>query len=585
MEEEVFGENFPSNIYSMNDFLKEFQKLSKEENSEINKDDNENEINQYFNQEEYIPNKNLIELENILNNQKDLKFGNYKVDSLLSELSILSKENEELKFCNKILSSKYEKEIAEEKQYKLNLEKELSNINGIINQSKIFMEVLGKKVITYENFRKNKGKKKDSNINEEDMKQKMLIAQQENEDLKLELIDKNQIINNYKKELSSKIELFGEIDNMKSNMEKYLKTMDMLYEQIKKKDIEINTLKSNIEQLKRKHKQKIDNINNNEDVDNHGNSYSYSNEKLIDNLKVSKEKQIKLTKNLIELQKRYKEEINSNNKLKQFTEETAEIIKKSIDERDLLKKDYENALKDIVKKYEEQIHLMKVLIVQQNEEFEKKLEDIKNKNEDEIEDTHENSNEIDQKLEKLKKDNKLLIEQHNELKTMNENLLARMKELPELNSKFNELFENIELLKEENKRLKESIKDKRFFKSNLKEDGTSEEGLKEELNNFNKNEKANKKENNNMDSENEEIEENEKFNINELKLLENILKGGLDNLGDEKKENENEDEDKDENEGKNELDIQQLHLLEKLLRHIGNKNQNDKGKDPEVKEQ
>jgi len=585
MEEEVFGENFPSNIYSMNDFLKEFQKLSKEENSEINKDDNENEINQYFNQEEYIPNKNLIELENILNNQKDLKFGNYKVDSLLSELSILSKENEELKFCNKILSSKYEKEIAEAKQYKLNLEKELSNINGIINQSKIFMEVLGKKVITYENFRKNKGKKKDSNINEEDMKQKMLIAQQENEDLKLELIDKNQIINNYKKELSSKIELFGEIDNMKSNMEKYLKTMDMLYEQIKKKDIEINTLKSNIEQLKRKHKQKIDNINNNEDVDNDGNSYSYSNEKLIDNLKVSKEKQIKLTKNLIELQKRYKEEINSNNKLKQFTEETAEIIKKSIDERDLLKKDYENALKDIVKKYEEQIHLMKVLIVQQNEEFEKKLEDIKNKNEDEIEDTHENSNEIDQKLEKLKKDNKLLIEQHNELKTMNENLLARMKELPELNFKFNELFENIELLKEENKRLKESIKDKRFFQSNLKEDGTSEEGLKEELNNINKNEKANKKENNNMDSENEEIEENEKFNINELKLLENILKGGLDNLGDEKKENENEDEDKDENEGKNELDIQQLHLLEKLLRHIGNKNQNDKGKDPEVKEQ
>ena len=581
MEEEVFGENFPSNIYSMNDFLKEFQKLSKKENSEINKDDNENEINQYFSQEEYMPNKNLIELENILNNQKDLKFGNYKADSLLSELSILSKENEELKYCNKILSSKYEKEIAEAKQYKLNLEKELSNINGIINQSKIFMEVLGKKVIIYENFRKNKDKKKGSNINKEDMKQKMLIAQQENEDLKLELIDKNQIINNYKKELNSKIELFGEIDNMKSNMEKYLKTMDMLYEQIKKKDIEINTLKNNIEQLKRKHKQKIDNINNNEDVDNDGNSFPYSDEKLIDNLKLSKEKQIKLTKNLIELQKRYKEEINSNNKLKQFTEETAEIIKKSIDERDLLKKNYENALKDIVKKYEEQIHLMKVLIVQQNEEFEKKLEDIKNKNEDQIEDTHENSSEIDQKLEKLKKDNKLLIEQHNELKTMNENLLARMKELPELNSKFNELFENIELLKEENKRLKESIKDKRFFQSNLMGDGASEEGQKEELNNIDKNEKANKEENNNIVSENEEIEENEKFNIDELKLLENILKGGLDNLGNEKNENENEDEDKDENEGKNELDIQQLHLLEKLLRHIGNKNQNDKGKDPD----
>lgn len=88
-------------------------------------------------------------------------------------------------------------------------------------------------------------------------------------------------------------------------------------------------------------------------------------------MKLSKEKQIKLTKDLIEIQNRYKEEINNNNKLKKFTEETAEIIKKSIDERDLLKREYENSLNDIVKKYEEQIHLMKVLIVQQNEEFEK----------------------------------------------------------------------------------------------------------------------------------------------------------------------------------------------------------------------
>ena len=583
MEEEDFGEDFPSKIYSMNDFLKEFQKLSKEENSELNKSDNENEINQYFNQEEYVPNKNLIELENILNSQKEPKFGKYKDDSFLSEISILSKENEELKFCNNILSSKYEEEISKAKQFKLNLEKELSNINGIINQSKIFMELLGKKVKTYEDFIKNKTIKKDSNINGESMKQKILIAQQENEDLKLELIDKNQIINNYQKELNSKIELFGEIDNMKSNMEKYLKTMDMLYEQIKRKDIEINALKNNIEQVKIKHKQKIDNINNNKVADNDGNLYSYSDEKLIDNLKLSKEKQIKLTKDLIEIQNRYKEEINNNNKLKKFTEETAEIIKKSIDERDLLKREYENSLNGIVKKYEEQIHLMKVLIVQQNEEFEKKLNDIKNKNEYQRENKPENSSELDRKMEKLKNDNKLLVEQHNELKEMNENLLVRMKELPELNSKFNELFENIELLKEENKRLKESIKDKRFFQGKLKEDGESEEDQKEELNNVNKKEKTNKEENNNIECENEEIEENEKFNLDELKLLENILKRGLDNLGDEK--NENEDKDGDENGEENELDIKQLQLLEKLMRHIGNKDQNDKGKDEEDKEQ
>ena len=35
MEEEICREDFPSNIFSMNDFLKEFQKLSKDENSEI----------------------------------------------------------------------------------------------------------------------------------------------------------------------------------------------------------------------------------------------------------------------------------------------------------------------------------------------------------------------------------------------------------------------------------------------------------------------------------------------------------------------------------------------------------------------
>ena len=578
MEEEDFGEDFPSKIYSMNDFLKEFQKLSKEENSEINKNDNENEINECLDQKEYMPNKNLIELENILNSQRETKFRKYKDDSLISEVSILSKENEELKFCNNILSSKYEKEIAEAKKYNLNLEKELSNINGIINQSKIFMEVLGKKLIAYEDIIKNKSKKNDSNINDEEIKEKMLIAQQENEDLKLELIDKNQIINNYKKELNSKIELFGEIDNMKNNMEKYLKTMDMLYEQIKKKDLEINTLKNNIEQLKRKHKQKIDNIND-KVTDNDGNSYSYSDEKLIDDLKLSKEKQIKLTKNLIEMQNRYKEEINSNNKLKKFTEETTEIIKKSIDERDYLKKEYENAINDIVKKYEEQVHLMKVLIVQQNEEFEKKLEDLKKRDEEQEKDIPKNDSELDQKLNKLKNDNKLLIEQHNELKSMNENLLDKMKDLPELNSKFDELFENIELLKEENKRLKESIKDKRYLQAKLKQDGEKEEEQKD--NNINKNKKASKEENNNINSGKEENEENEKFNLDELKLLENILKGGLDNLGDEK----NEDEEEDENMKKNELNIQQLQLLEKLIRNIGNKNLNDEIEDEEDKEQ
>jgi len=86
MEEENCREDFPSNIYSMNEYLKEFQELLKDENSKINKseNENENEINQYFNQKEYMPNKNLIQLENILNSQKESNFGRYKADLLFS---------------------------------------------------------------------------------------------------------------------------------------------------------------------------------------------------------------------------------------------------------------------------------------------------------------------------------------------------------------------------------------------------------------------------------------------------------------------------------------------------------------------
>ena len=41
----------------------------------------------------------------------------------------------------------------------------------------------------------------------------------------------------------------------------------------------------------------------------------------------------------------------------------------------------------------------------------------------------------------------MLLNQNSELKNMNEMLIGKMKEIPELNNRFNELFETVKLLK------------------------------------------------------------------------------------------------------------------------------------------
>ena len=69
----------------------------------------------------------------------------------------------------------------------------------------------------------------------------------------------------------------------------------------------------------------------------------------------------------------------------------------------------------------------------------------------------------------------MLLNQNSELKHMNEMLLEKMKELPELNKRFNELFETVKLLKEENDLLKKSMKDSKIMKMLEQEQENEEE--------------------------------------------------------------------------------------------------------------
>ena len=147
-------------------------------------------------------------------------------------------------------------------------------------------------------------------------------------------------------------------------MEAYLKTMDKLYVEIENKDKEITELKNNMESMEKKHKQDIENILNNKDINlNDFQMSSANNNQLLNELSQSKEKQIQLTKDLIDVQKKYEEAKNYNMKMQKITKEASDMIKKSIDARDKMKGEYDKAIKDLVQKYEKQIQFMKLVIV------------------------------------------------------------------------------------------------------------------------------------------------------------------------------------------------------------------------------
>ena len=497
---------------------------------------------------------------------------NYVNEVMKSELKILAKENAELKFCLNSLNKKFDKEIKDLKLQNSNKTKELQSTKEIIKKNTALIELLGEKIMNYEKIFKNieiKNQKKsflDKNIRE-----KLMQAKKDNEQLKKEIIERDEIIKSYKDEIDTKKEIFEEIDRMKNEMENYLKTMDKLYKEIENKDKEINTLQKSMELMESKHKQEVENIT----KDKIFNTNNMSNEELINDITKSKEKQIELTKELIKVQKLAKEAENDNIKLQEISKEANSIINNSIESRDKIKTEYDKAIKGLVEKYEKQIQIMKIMIVKQNEEFEAKLEELKkDKNKEEVKekddnkDNKENEEERKQYLQKLKKDNTMLIKQNLELKNMNEVLLSKMNELPNLNDKFNELFETVKLLKEENDLLKKSLENNGFYKKMTEgeeheEDKEENELSDKEKNDDNKEPDENEKENNsndNNDDNNEDNDENNnpKLSLEELQMLENLIKDVENGNGGNKEEND-----------------QKLALLENILKRLENKNENE----------
>jgi hypothetical protein len=184
-------------------------------------------------------------------------------------------------------------------------------------------------------------------------------------------------------------------------------------------------------------------------------------EKLLSELKTSKENEIKLNQQLSEIQKNYNEVKESNEKMKELAKETNNMIKTAIDSRDNLKKEYESAIKELIEKYEKQIKFMKTVLVKQSEEFEEKLKNKKDKEGEQNEDKNDKNEKKDEKMEEMMKiinDNKELLKQNEELKNINEVILSKMKELPNLEQKYTDLFDTVKLLQEENNLLKEASK-------------------------------------------------------------------------------------------------------------------------------
>jgi len=567
-----FNKDNSAKFYSMEEFFEGLKKFSNNEDLEESNNFNlSNRNNNNYNESEFRDRKkpNFYRSKIREKYNERMKYlvqssnENYVNEVMKSELANLSKSNKELKFCFDSLNKKFENEIKDLKLKNLNKTKEIQSTKQILKQNLTQIKLLESKLSSYEKILKEtqltKGKKNNINENNEE---KVLIALKEKEELQKEIDERDKIIKSFKEELDSKKELFEDIDKMKNDMESYLETMEKLYKEIEKKDELILNLKKNMELMTSKHQQEIENISKNKMKD----LEHASNEEIINEISKSKEAQIKLTKELIEMQKNYNSVKNANIKLQNLTLEAKDMVKKSIESKNNIKEEYNKAIEELVEKYEKQIQLMKVVIVEQNEKYEKQLEEIKNdKNKtDNIEDKIEDIdiNEKNEYLEKLKKENILLIQQNLELKNRNDELFQKMNQLPELNNKFDEMFEKVKLLKEENDLLKESLKDKKYLEMLNQE---HEEEEKEEKENLNKD----KYENN--DNDNDNNEDNKKLSLEELVLLESLLKDMEDNKGGE-------------GQPKKEMDINKLLLLENILKKIENKNGEDDKEEENKKE-
>ena len=107
---------------------------------------------------------------------------------------------------------------------------------------------------------------------------------------------------------------------------------------------------------------------------------------------------------------------------------------------------------------------MKTVLAKQSEEFEEKLKNVesgvgqKNKKSEKEGGGDDHPDEKMEEMMKIIKDNKELLKQNEELKNLNEVILSKMKELPNLEQKYTDLFDTVKLLQEENNLLKEASK-------------------------------------------------------------------------------------------------------------------------------
>ena len=384
-------------------------------------------------------------------------------ESMKQEMTKLRKENAELKFCLNNVNKKFDNELKEIKNNNELKDKELKETKEILKKNAALIELLGEKISNYEKTIETL--KEEQNLNEEqemkngDEKYKNLI--ESNKKLKEELTIKENMINSIKNELNTKNQIYEEINRMKSEMENYLQTMDKLYGEIESRDGIIKQLKDDIQVIEHKYQNEINELKNKNSLNDLNNLKG--DEKLLSELKASKEKEIKLNQELSQLQQSYDEMKTSNDKMKELAKESNGMIKSAIDSRDKLKNEYEKAIKELVEKYEKQIKFMKTVLAKQSEEFEEKLKNMekeggaKNKKSEKNE-GGANSDEKMEEMMKIIKDNKELLKQNEELKNLNEVILTKMKELPNLEQKYTDLFDTVKLLQEENNLLKEASK-------------------------------------------------------------------------------------------------------------------------------
>ena len=456
------------------------------------------------------------------------------------EMTKLRKENAELKFCLNNVNKKFENEIKQIRNNNELKDKELKETKEILKKNAALIELLGEKISNYEKIidqmKEQQNLEEDQAMKSGDDRYKNLV--ESNKKLKEELIIKENMINSIKNELNTKNQIYEEINRMKNEMENYLQTMDKLYGEIESRDGIIKQLKNDIQVIQNKYQNEINELKNKNTMSDLNNLKG--DEKLLSELKTSKENEIKLNQQLSEIQKNYNEVKESNEKMKELAKETNNMIKTAIDSRDNLKKEYESAIKELIEKYEKQIKFMKTVLVKQSEEFEEKLKNKKDKEGEQNEDKNDKNEKKDEKMEEMMKiinDNKELLKQNEELKNINEVILSKMKELPNLEQKYTDLFDTVKLLQEENNLLKEASKYSSMIE--LSQSKIKEIPSDTNINNTNTNifedtpktkSQINKKDNNNI------IDQNNKPKSKNLLLDDDSEEDNKDELNKEKEE-------------------------------------------------